>query len=138
MNELIVQLGYDRATMKPIGIDVGGALLADWMLTLTDDTATSTLSVQAVAKAGVTLAGPGRLLSFRFLTYLSSSFSSTLPLALVIPGNTCSVITRNFRQLTLEICGLQQRLIELDSSQLLLRQNHPNPFNPTTRIVPSQ
>lgn len=135
IGDLTVRLGYDRSTMRPIGFDVGGALLNGWTLALDDDTASATLAVHAVAPPGAKLSGAGRLLSIRFATWLSSVTSATLPVTLLIPSSICSNVPGRPGELELDLCGLQTRMIEPATTSLLLRPLQPNPVIASTRVT---
>jgi PKD repeat protein len=135
LTSITVRLGYDRSMMRPLGVDAGGALLAGWALSVDDDTASSTVVVEATAAPGTTLAGPGRLLAVRFATWFAGSSSATLPLEIDVPGMVCSTIPGQPGTLDLELCGLAQRLIELDTNGVLLRGPEPNPVSGTALIT---
>jgi PKD repeat protein len=135
ISSITVRLRYDRTMMRPVGIDAGGALLSGWAISVDDDTAASAVIVRATAAPGASLVGPGRLLSFRFATWLATSGSTPLPLELEVPGGICSTVPGRAGALNLELCGLQQRLIELDTSMLLLREARPNPVDRATTIA---
>ncbi|HVK37499.1 MAG TPA: hypothetical protein VNA88_03120 [Candidatus Kapabacteria bacterium] len=132
---ITVRLGYDRAIMRPIDVVTGGSLVDGWGVALVDDTATSTAIATVTPPPGVALGGAGRILSIRFATWLTSTTTATLPLALEVPGTLCSVVPGRAGRLTLQICGLQARLIELDTARPVLRPNRPNPFAAGTRIA---
>ena len=135
ITEITVRLRYDPTMMRPTGLDLGDALLAGWSITFDADSATSTVIVRATAPPGAAITTDGRLLSVRFATWLQASSTASLPLSVEVPGGVCSTIPGRPGALALEICGLQQRLVELAPAALLIRQTRPNPVRDETRIA---
>ncbi len=82
------------------------------------------------------IAGPGRVANLVFGGYIGDSIASEIVVELTpeSPIPCLGVAARPGRVRLDSICGLGFRLMSLGTAKYALEGNHPNPFNPSTRI----
>jgi hypothetical protein len=147
VDDLVFELYYARgmmaATIDAAKLDelVAGTLLDGWNVTLLDhredaaDAKRMLIRLRATAPEARTLRGSGALLNLDFRTFIGDTMKTELPFSIVTPGRSCTEITTTTGAAALDsICGLSFRIIEASATTYALRQNAPNPFNPTTTI----
>jgi hypothetical protein len=145
VNDLTVELRYDREAMIAQTGDMGrfttGTILNGWTTTVVSHAATPTnkremvLTLRATAPANTFANGTGTLLSIPFRTIIGDTMRSALPFTITSDASPCVVFNTTPGAIALDsICGLSFRLVEATNESYALRQNAPNPFNPTTTI----
>ncbi|HVZ39892.1 MAG TPA: choice-of-anchor D domain-containing protein [Candidatus Kapabacteria bacterium] len=142
VNSLFIGLRYDNAVVRAlwngsIGSMLNGTLLAGWTLALVEaDEKEGELYLLATAPPNEYLRGTGVLLNPQFKLFMSRVDSSQVGLYLLAVGRNCATISVKPGLIRIDpVCGLNLRLIESAGLNYALRQNNPNPFNPSTDIT---
>src|SRR5207253_2943843 len=86
------------------------------------------------APEGSALHGTGTLMNLTFTGFLGRAVASPLDFNIGLGKAPCTEIVADAGNARIEICGVSNRLIELSPYTYVLKQNVPNPFNPSTQI----
>jgi hypothetical protein len=86
------------------------------------------------APDGALLSDAGTLLNLEFSGYVGRVSESELLFNIGLADARCTEVQSDAGKARIEVCGLDFRLIELTGSGFILKQNRPNPFNPSTII----
>jgi hypothetical protein len=141
--DVVISFRYSKGMMQLVNNSksdvesdmIKGTILDGWDATVIDnEPGIFTVGLKNIK--GDFLKGFGTMLNLRFATYVGDVSESELPWYMLIQDKlNCTDVTTDpgFARLD-SICGLNLRLIELISGNYALKQNSPNPFNPSTDI----
>ena len=145
VSDLTFTLRYEREMMFARVEDptrlTAGTLLNGWSTQVVSHAVDPTnsremvLTLRATAPAGTFAAGPGTLLKVPFRTLIGDTMRTAIPFTISSASSPCVVFTTTPGAAALDsICGFSFRLVDASATTYALRQNAPNPFNPTTTI----
>jgi hypothetical protein len=131
---LLFNLRYHPGLLRVRGAVTGGTSLQGWRAEIVRDTA-GDFAMRAVAPPDAGPIGTGPLMLLELQLFLGDTASSELPFTLSFGSRSCGSAATSPGLVGLDsICGLSFRLIESTGISYTLKQNNPNPFNPTTTI----
>jgi hypothetical protein len=131
---ILFGLRYHPGLLRMRGIVTDGTSMQGWRIETLLDTA-GDFAIRTVAPTGAISVGTGPLMLLELQLFLGDTASSELPFSLSFGSNSCRSVTASPGLARLDsICGLSFRLIEASGESFILKQNSPNPFNPTTTI----
>jgi hypothetical protein len=87
-----------------------------------------------LAPQGARLKGIGPLMNLEFTGFLGKASATSIDFNVGVEKGQCTEIVADAGNVRIEVCGVNDRLIELEPFHTMLKQNHPNPFNPSTQI----
>jgi hypothetical protein len=91
--------------------------------------------LSAPVGSGKFLEGSGQILDMDFGLFLGAKSTDKISYTVTPTGNNCIMFSGNTSLVSVDtVCGSRIRLIDITSSTYALKQNSPNPFNPTTDI----
>ncbi len=91
--------------------------------------------LSAPVGSGKFLEGSGQILDMDFGLFLGAKSTDKISYTVTPSGNNCIMFSGNTSLVSVDtVCGSRIRLIDITSSTYALKQNSPNPFNPTTDI----
>jgi hypothetical protein len=145
VSDLTVTLRYDREMMFARTDDpasmVAGTILAGWTTQVVShqkDAANPremVLTLRATAPSGSFANGAGQLLKVPFRTLIGDTMRTALPFTISSASSPCVAFATTPGAASLDsICGMSFRLVDASATTYKLKQNAPNPFNPTTTI----
>jgi hypothetical protein len=130
-------LKYDSTVLK---LDNGGlasmlegTMCSDWRSEVIQDVPGSFVA-RLHAPSNASLTESGNLLNLEFSGYVGQVSETDIEFSVGLPDARCTEVISDAGKARIIACGLNFRLIELTGSGFVLKQNRPNPFNPTTII----
>lgn len=135
MNTLVLTNGTED--LKNTLLD--NTILKGWTVNIVNNTmGTSGGQLDIEVKAptdGTTLKGSGQILSLDFGLFLGAKNFDSISYKVSPLTNDCITFTGSPSVVYIDnVCGTSIRLVELTNSTYALKQNSPNPFNPSTDI----
>jgi hypothetical protein len=145
VSELDIVVRYQRGMMIALTGDMArytaGTLLAGWNAQVVShvkdpsDARVMILTLRATAPANTFVSGTGDLLRIPFRTLIGDTLRSGLPFTISSSSSRCVAFATTPGYAVLDsVCGLSFRLVEASAEDYILKQNAPNPFNPSTTI----
>lgn len=145
VSDVTVTLRYEREMMRAQVDDparfVAGTILSGWQAQVVShgaapgSTREMELKVRATAPTGSYVSDTGTLMKIPFRTLIGDTLRSSLPFTITSASSPCVMVETTPGMAALDsICGMSFRLIDASAVTYALRQNAPNPFNPTTTI----
>ena len=133
---LEIEVTYDPTIMRLERAFLDSTLVEGWaILPISQDPSRGEFVARLFATDGSWLEGTGLLARLRFATFINHGDSSIARLEVRLPGKECTRVETRPAMVRLDsVCGLSQRLLDATGESYALRQNSPNPFNPTTTI----
>jgi hypothetical protein len=133
-DELIVRVDYGSTIMRLESVRLEGPLTG-WALDRLEEIP-GRFTARLSAPDATTLRGTGHALDLEFQTFLGDTVASRIDVAMTLLRRPCASVTSRPGMLRLDsLCGMNSRMIEALAGSLDLRQNSPNPFNPSTEIT---